>query len=102
MSITQQQISDTARLARIRLENDEVDAITQRITAILDLVDQMQAVDTSAVEPMANSLDAVQQLRVDQVEQPHELNARQARRDQLLACAPASEDGLFLVPKVIE
>ena len=99
MTISKQQISDTAKLARLRLDDDEIDDVTQRITSILELVDQMQAVDTSAVEPMANSLDAVQTLRVDQVD---ESSDKLARRAELMACAPASEDGLFLVPKVIE
>ena len=99
MTISKQQIIDTAKLARLRLDDDEIDNATQRITSILALVDQMQAIDTSTVEPMANSLDAVQTLRVDQVEEPAD---KIARRAELMACAPASEDGLFLVPKVID
>ena len=99
MTISKQQIRDTAKLARLQLEDDEIDDVTQRITSILALVDQMQEIDTSAVEPMANSLDAVQTLRADQVDEPSD---KLTRRAELMACAPACEDGLFLVPKVIE
>ncbi|MGB5325157.1 MAG: Asp-tRNA(Asn)/Glu-tRNA(Gln) amidotransferase subunit GatC [Pseudomonadales bacterium] len=99
MSISREQIAATARLARIRLHDSEIDHITSRITSILDMVDQMQQVDTSGVEPMANSLDAVQLLRADAVDEPSD---KLAARDALMAGAPAAEDGLFLVPKVIE
>lgn len=99
MTISPEQITATAKLARLRVEDSEINALTKRITSILDMVDQMQAIDTNQVEPMANSLDAVQQLRSDNAEQPN--NALQ-RRDELLSNAPVSEEGLFLVPKVIE
>ena len=59
------------------------------------MVDTLQAADTSNIEPMANPLDATQQLRADEVT---ELD----RRDDFLAIAPAVEDGLYLVPRVIE
>ncbi|NNC55818.1 MAG: Asp-tRNA(Asn)/Glu-tRNA(Gln) amidotransferase subunit GatC [Pseudomonadales bacterium] len=99
MSISKQEIANTARLARIRLRDDEIDSITSRITSILEMVDQMQAIDTSEVEPMSNSLDAAQLLRADKVEEPAD---KIAAREALMAGAPAQEDGLFLVPKVIE
>ena len=62
---------------------------------ILELVDQMQAVDTSDIEPMANPLDATQLLRADEVTEGN-------RRDAFQAIAPAVENGLYLVPKVID
>ena len=99
MTISKEQIIQTAKLARVKLNDNEMDDITQRLSSILELVDQMQAVDTSAVEPMANSLDAVQTLRVDQVDEPAD---KIARRNELLKGAPACEDGLFLVPRVID
>ena len=95
MTIAQDDIEKIAELARIRSSGEEIGEVTQRITEILQMVDTLQAADTSNVEPMANPLDATQQLRADEVT---ELN----RRDDFLAIAPAVEDGLFLVPRVIE
>ena len=95
MAIEQDEIEKLAELARIRIKDDQIGEVTQRITAILAMVDQLQAVDTSAVEPMANPLDASQRLRADEVT---EMN----RREAFQAIAPVVEDGLYLVPKVIE
>ena len=95
MTITQDDIEKIAELARIRISGEEIGEVTQRITEILQMVDTLQAADTSNIEPMANPLDSTQQLRADEVT---ELN----RRDDFLAIAPAVEDGLFLVPRVIE
>ena len=61
----------------------------------VEVVDTLQSVDTSNVEPMANPHDATQQLRTDEVTERN-------RRDDFQAIAPAVEDGLFLVPRVIE
>jgi aspartyl-tRNA(Asn)/glutamyl-tRNA(Gln) amidotransferase subunit C len=93
--IEQKEIEKIAELARIRLSDDEVGPVTARIAEILTLVDQLQAVDTRAVEPMANPLDAIQTLRPDVVTEGD-------RRDAFQAIAPAVENGLYLVPKVIE
>jgi len=95
MTISPKDIHDVAELARIRIADDQLDNVTQRITEILGMVEQLQGVDTSDVEPMANPLDATQLLRPDEVTEVD-------RRDELLAIAPLTEDNLFLVPKVIE
>jgi aspartyl-tRNA(Asn)/glutamyl-tRNA(Gln) amidotransferase subunit C len=95
MAIEQDEIEKIAELARIRIADEEIGQLTRRITEILQMVDQLQAVDTSAVEPMANPLDATQRLRADEVT---EINHREAFQ----AIAPAIENGLYLVPKVIE
>ena len=95
MSITAEEIGQIAELARVRIPEGDVAEVTDRITGILDLVDQLQAADTSGVEPMANPLDAVQRLRPDVVSEEN-------RRDAFQAIAPAVEDGLYLVPKVID
>jgi aspartyl-tRNA(Asn)/glutamyl-tRNA(Gln) amidotransferase subunit C len=95
MAIKQNDIEKIAELARIRISADEIGQVTQRITEILQMVDRLQAVDTSNVEPMANPLDATQRLRADEVTQGN-------RRDAFQAIAPAVEKGLYLVPKVIE
>ena len=95
MAIEQGEIEKIAELSRIRIADEEIGQVTQRIAEILQMVDQLQAVDTHDVEPMANPLDATQRLRPDKVTQSNRRNAFQA-------IAPAVENGLYLVPKVIE
>jgi aspartyl-tRNA(Asn)/glutamyl-tRNA(Gln) amidotransferase subunit C len=95
MAIQEDEIEKIAELARIRISGDEIGQVTLRIAEILQMVDQLQAVDTSDVEPMANPLDATQQLRSDEVTEDNQ-------RDRFQAIAPATENGLYLVPKVIE
>ncbi len=89
------EIAKLAQLARINIEADMVDEVTESIGSILNLVDQLQAVDTSGVEPMSHPMDAVQRLRADVVSEENQ-------RDNLQATAPATDKGLFLVPKVID
>lgn len=95
MAIAPSDIAKLAHLARIAVPDSEVDQVTQRISDVLDLVDQLQAADTEGVQPMAHPLDAIQRLRADQVTEPNQ-------RDEFQAIAPATEDGLYLVPRVIE
>ncbi len=95
MAIEQEEIEKIAALARIRIGDDQIGDVTRRIAEILRMVDQLQAVDTSQVEPLANPLDATQRLRADEVTEGN-------RRDAFQAIAPAVENGLYLVPKVIE
>ena len=95
MAIDRSTIESVAHLARLSISEDEVRQTTDKITAIMNLINEMQAVNTDGVEPLAHPLDAVQRLRADEV---IEVN----QRDNLQANAPATEEGLFLVPKVIE
>lgn len=95
MSIEQDEIEKIAQLARIRIADDEIGEITQRITEILGMVDQLQAADTKGVTPMANPLDNVQRLRSDKITETNQ-------REAFQAIAPAVENGLYLVPKVID
>jgi aspartyl-tRNA(Asn)/glutamyl-tRNA(Gln) amidotransferase subunit C len=69
--------------------------VTDRIGAVLELVDQLQAQNTEGVEPMAHPMDVTQILRKDEVTEAND-------RENLMSNAPAQEEGLFLVPKVIE
>ncbi|MDP4918877.1 MAG: Asp-tRNA(Asn)/Glu-tRNA(Gln) amidotransferase subunit GatC [Haliea sp.] len=92
MTVHEDDIEKLAELARVRIAPEEVAEVTTRIATILGLVDQLQSVNTGAVEPMANPLDAVQRLRADEGN----------RREAFQAIAPAVENGLYLVPKVIE
>jgi aspartyl-tRNA(Asn)/glutamyl-tRNA(Gln) amidotransferase subunit C len=95
MTIKQDDIEKIAELARIRISDEEIGQVTRRITEILHMVDRLQAVDTRGVESMANPLDAIQRLRPDEVTQSN-------RREAFQAIAPAVENGLYLVPRVIE
>ncbi len=95
MAIEQDEIEKIAELARIRIDRAQIGELTLRITEILGMVDQLQAIDTREIEPMANPHDATQHLRDDEIT---ELNHREAFQ----AIAPAVENGLYLVPKVIE
>jgi aspartyl-tRNA(Asn)/glutamyl-tRNA(Gln) amidotransferase subunit C len=95
MAIERQQVEQLARLARIALDESTLARTTSSLGDVLTLIDQLQAVDTSSVEPMAHPLDAIQRLRLDVVTEPDQRTALQAN-------APAVQDGLFLVPKVIE
>ena len=95
MSIEQDEIEKIAELARIRISDEQIGQVTRRITEILQMVDQLQAVDTRDIEPMANPLDATQRLRADEVTESD-------RREAFQAIAPAVENGLYLVPRVID
>ena len=95
MSLSHDQIERIARLARIALDPAETDGVMRQLNRMLGLIDQMQAVDTSGVEPMSHALDLQQRLREDAVT---EIDRRQSYQ----AAAPAVEGGLYLVPKVIE
>ena len=84
-----------AHLARLGLSEDEAAALGGELTRILDLVAQMDAAETDDVSPMAHPLDMVQRLRPDEV-----LEAD--LRERFQSVAPLTEDGLYLVPRVIE
>ena len=84
-----------ADLARIEVPEAAVAALQQQLNGIFGLIEQMRAVDTTGVEPMAHAIDVMQRLREDRVTETdqHEL---------FQSIAPQVEDGLYLVPKVIE
>lgn len=95
MTISRKDIEKVAVLARIRVDDEQVSALEKDLGNILDLVDQLGAADTDSVEPMAHPLDAVQRLRADEVTETDQ-------RESFQAIAPATENGLYLVPRVIE
>jgi len=99
MSLSHDEVRRIARLARIAIRPDEFAAVLDRLNRVLGLVDQMRAVDTAGVEPMAHALDAqlgaAQRLRPDAVTETD-------RHELYQSVAPAVEGGLYLVPKVIE
>ena len=95
MALDNADILNIAKLARLQVNDNQVDDYANSISSILDLVDAMQKVNTDGVEPLANPLDAQQRLRADAV-------TANNQREAFMAIAPKSEAGLFLVPKVIE
>ncbi len=95
MSVEQAEIEKIAELARIRIADADIAEVTDRISGILNMVNRMQAVETRHLEPMSNPLDAKQRLRADAVTEPN-------LRERFQNIAPAVENGLYLVPKVID
>ena len=95
MSLDREEVLKIAHLARLGVDDSEVERYADELSNILALVDRMNAVSTSSVEPMAHPLDGSQRLRPDVVNEVD-------RRDAFQKTAPAVSDGLYLVPKVIE
>jgi aspartyl-tRNA(Asn)/glutamyl-tRNA(Gln) amidotransferase subunit C len=95
MSLDKTEVEKIAHLARLQIDPADVPEYATNLSNILDLVEQMDAVDTEGVNPMAHPTDAVQRLREDVVTETDQ-------RDQFQAIAPQVENGLYLVPKVIE
>lgn len=95
MSLSADDVAKIAHLARLAVAPEDSAALGRELSQILDLVAQMEAVDTSQVMPMAHPLEMAQRLREDRV-------TEEDQRELYQANAPAVEDGLFLVPKVIE
>lgn len=95
MSLTSEQVLRIAHLARIEVSENEALTTQAHLNGILELIEQMQAVDTAGIEPMAHAQELGQRLRDDAVSEPD-------RRAAYQAVAPETEAGLYLVPKVIE
>jgi len=95
MSLSLDDVSRIARLARIEISPAEAERTCNQLNGILSFVEQLQAVDTENIEPMAHAVDVVQRLRPDMATEAD-------RRDAFQAIAPETEAGLYLVPKVIE
>lgn len=102
MALTEQEVVRIARLARLQLSPERLSQAQTDLNEILDLIQQLQAVDTTGIEPLAHPLAAMTdvhlRLRDDVVT---ELTSSE-RRTALMANAPGARDGLFLVPKVID
>lgn len=95
MKVTEDVVLEVAALAKLRLADGDEQVMIDRMSRILDLVEEMQQVDTTGVAPMAHPLDETQRLREDVVTETD-------RHDAYQAIAPATERGLYLVPKVVE
>jgi aspartyl-tRNA(Asn)/glutamyl-tRNA(Gln) amidotransferase subunit C len=99
MSLSDDQVRRLAHLARIGIRPEESAAAIERLNRVLGMIDQLKAVDTAGIEPMAHPLDALlpegQRLRPDEVTETDQ-------RELYQSVAPAVQDGLYLVPKVLE
>ena len=99
MALTSQDIDRIANLARLALSSEESERMLSQLNGFFGIVEKMQAVDTSGVQPLAHPVAAIQdialRLREDVASDPNQ-------REANMRNAPAQGEGLFLVPKVIE
>ncbi len=95
MSISSSDIAYIAHLARLHLSDAEASEAASSFSNILKLIDQMQSADTEGLTPLSHAIEASQELREDEI-------TESIQRDELQKLAPRSEQGLYLVPKVIE
>ncbi|MDD2800436.1 MAG: Asp-tRNA(Asn)/Glu-tRNA(Gln) amidotransferase subunit GatC [Methylobacter sp.] len=95
MSLTASDVKKIAHLARLGIDEQDVESYANDLSGMLDLMTQMSELDTNNVIPMAHPLDQIQRLRPDVVTEHNQ-------REHFQAIAPQVEDGLYLVPKVIE
>ena len=95
MALTREDVLRAARLARIAVDDAEADAVLEQLVRIFGMIEEMQAVDVTGVEPMAHAQDLTLRLRDDVVTEADQHALFQS-------VAPRVERGLYLVPKVIE
>lgn len=95
MAIDNLTIRKIASLAKLDIANNEIDQYQQDLSNILDLVTQMEICDTSNVEVMTHPMDAIMRFREDKVTEKNQC-------ETLQSIAPATENGFYLVPKVID
>ncbi|MDG2460149.1 MAG: Asp-tRNA(Asn)/Glu-tRNA(Gln) amidotransferase subunit GatC [Luminiphilus sp.] len=95
MPVSPEDIKNVALLARLSISTSDLAEVTERFGRVLQLVDELNTIDTSEVMPMSNPHDMEQRLRQDAVTETN-------NREALMASAPAQEQGYFLVPKVID
>lgn len=95
MSLSKKDIEKVAHLARLDINDTDVEKYASELSSTMDLIANMDRVNTDAITPMAHPLDTAQRLRADDV-------TEQDQRDKFQKLAPSVEAGLYLVPKVIE
>lgn len=95
MSVDAETVRRVARLARIRIEDNDIDALAGELNQILHFVEQLNEVDVDAVEPMTSVIPMEIKIRADEVRAG-------GIAEDITANAPATEDNYFLVPKVVE
>jgi len=95
MTLKTEDVRNIAHLARLHIDEADIEQYVTDLSSILELVDEMNQVDSSGVAPLSNPLDATQRLRDDEVTEADE-------RDKFQRIAPDVEKGFYRVPKVIE
>ncbi len=95
MPLSTDDVKKIAHLARLAINEQDIELYAKNLSDILNFVEQMNSVDTAGVTPMAHPQDATQRLREDVVTEPDQ-------RERFQYNAPATESGLYLVPRVIE
>ena len=95
MALDKKDVEGIAHLARLAIDEADIDGYVDSLSNILGLVEQLNSVDTEGVTPMAHPMHMVQRLRADEVTETNQ-------REHLQEHAPAVDRGLFLVPQVIE
>jgi aspartyl-tRNA(Asn)/glutamyl-tRNA(Gln) amidotransferase subunit C len=95
MSLERAEVEKIAHLARLALDEDQIEGLAADLSRILELVEQMNAAGTEGVTPMAHPLEMSQRLRPDEVTESDQ-------RERFQSVAPQTEGGLYLVPRVIE
>ncbi len=95
MKIDNEVILNIAELAQLEVKDEMISQYADKMTAMLNLVEEMQSVNTDNIEPVSNPLDAVQTMREDKV-------TEKDLRDEYQAIAPEVDSGLYLVPRVVE
>jgi aspartyl-tRNA(Asn)/glutamyl-tRNA(Gln) amidotransferase subunit C len=95
MALQRSDVEKIAHLARLEISEGDTSSYAENLSNILALVEQMNAIDTDGVQPLAHPLETTQRLRDDAVREANQ-------RDRFQSIAPQVEDGLYLVPKVLE
>lgn len=95
MALSPEQVTDIAELARLKIDPASTAEYQKNLSNILDLFAQLNVIDTAQIDPMTNPLDATQRLRIDQVSENNQ-------REHFQKIAPQTEDGYYLVPRVVE
>ncbi len=98
MSLTAEQIKQVAHLARLELKAGQTEHYARQLSNIMEMVERLSGAKTDDVQPMAHPLDTTQRLRPDEIGDP----VGEAGRQRFQAHAPAVQDGVYLVPRVIE
>jgi aspartyl-tRNA(Asn)/glutamyl-tRNA(Gln) amidotransferase subunit C len=95
MIIERHEIEKLATLSRISIDEKTITDVTERLSSVLDLVDQLQTADTDSVQGISRPFQVSQRLRADEITESN-------HRDEFQAIAPAMDNGLFIVPKMID
>ena len=95
MEVTEEVVRNIAELVQLKVDGADLKQLAEGMQNILALADQMQAINTEGVEPVSNPLDASQKLRPDTVTEENQ-------RELFQSLAPATEAGLYLVPRVVD